>query len=212
MGREMGEDSRGRGYMYTYGWFMLRFDRKEQNSVKQLSFNLKISKFLKFIFKKGIRQWFSMTVISPLRGRIGNAWRHSVYVCFNNGELLCSMSGQRPRLLLNILLCTGCSLPPVKNHSAQYVNRTRLRIPDLVDNTVEQFQGTSPSCTINIHRRTSLSFVQQILSQQFSFLAVTLSTIKIHALTDQFQFTASPQMILWLTLIWAHRCLIFLTL
>ena len=34
--------SRGRGYMYTYGWFMLRFDRKQKNSVKQLSFNKKI--------------------------------------------------------------------------------------------------------------------------------------------------------------------------
>ena len=191
---------------------MLRFDRKQQNSVKQLSFNLKISKFFKFIFKKGIRQWFSMMVISPLRGRIGNAWRCSVYVGFNNGEVLCSMSGQRPRLLLNILLCTRCSLPPVKNHSAQYVNRTSLRIPDLVDNDVEQFQGTSPSCTINIYRRTSLPFVQQILSLQFSFPVVTLSTIKISALTDQFQFTASSQMILWLTLIRAHRCLIFLTL
>ena len=32
--------SKGRGYMYTYGWFRLRFDRK-QNSVKQLSFNKK---------------------------------------------------------------------------------------------------------------------------------------------------------------------------
>ena len=31
--------SRGGGYMCTYGWFMLRFDIKEQNSVKQLSFN-----------------------------------------------------------------------------------------------------------------------------------------------------------------------------
>ena len=30
--------SKGRGYMYTYGWFMLMFDRKQQNSVKQLSF------------------------------------------------------------------------------------------------------------------------------------------------------------------------------
>ena len=39
MGREVG--SKGRGYMYTYGSFMLRFDRK-QNSVKQLSFNKKI--------------------------------------------------------------------------------------------------------------------------------------------------------------------------
>ena len=25
---------KGRGYMYTYGWFRLRFDRKQQNSVK----------------------------------------------------------------------------------------------------------------------------------------------------------------------------------
>ena len=31
--------SKGRWYMYTYGWFMLRFDRKKQNSVKQLVFN-----------------------------------------------------------------------------------------------------------------------------------------------------------------------------
>ena len=31
----------GRGYIYTYGLFMLRFDRKQQNSVKQLFFNEK---------------------------------------------------------------------------------------------------------------------------------------------------------------------------
>ena len=37
----MGGVSRGRGHTYTYGWFMLIFDRKQQNSVKQLSFNLK---------------------------------------------------------------------------------------------------------------------------------------------------------------------------
>ena len=34
--------SKGRGYVYTYGWFMLRFDRKQQNPVKQLSFNKKL--------------------------------------------------------------------------------------------------------------------------------------------------------------------------
>ena len=34
--------SKWRGYMYTYGWFMLRFERKQQNSLKQLSFNKKI--------------------------------------------------------------------------------------------------------------------------------------------------------------------------
>ena len=31
-------------YIYTYGWFMLRFDRKQKNSVKQLSFNKKYIK------------------------------------------------------------------------------------------------------------------------------------------------------------------------
>ena len=36
--------SKGRGYMYNYGGFMLRFDRKQQNSIKQLSFNKKINK------------------------------------------------------------------------------------------------------------------------------------------------------------------------
>ena len=36
--------------MYTYGWFMLRFDKK-QNSVKQLSFSQKIN-LLKIFFKK----------------------------------------------------------------------------------------------------------------------------------------------------------------
>ena len=30
--------------MYTYGWFMSRFNRKQQNSVKQLSFNKKLIK------------------------------------------------------------------------------------------------------------------------------------------------------------------------
>ena len=36
--------SKGRWYMYTYGWFILRFDRKQQNSIKQLSFNKVIIK------------------------------------------------------------------------------------------------------------------------------------------------------------------------
>ena len=34
--------SKGRVYMCTHCWFMLRFDRKQQNSVKQWSFNKKI--------------------------------------------------------------------------------------------------------------------------------------------------------------------------
>ena len=36
--------SKRRGYIYTYGLLMLRFDEKQQNSVKQLFFNLKINK------------------------------------------------------------------------------------------------------------------------------------------------------------------------
>ena len=34
-----GRDFQKVGYMYTHGWFMLRFERKQKNSVKQLSFN-----------------------------------------------------------------------------------------------------------------------------------------------------------------------------
>ena len=35
--------------MYTYGRFMLRFDRKQQNSVKQLYFNKKIEEKKKML-------------------------------------------------------------------------------------------------------------------------------------------------------------------
>ena len=38
--------SKGRGYMYTYGWFILRIDRKQQNSVKQLPATKKLNKFI----------------------------------------------------------------------------------------------------------------------------------------------------------------------
>ena len=40
-GRRWEGGSKERAYMCTYGWFMLRFDIKQQNSVKQLSFNKK---------------------------------------------------------------------------------------------------------------------------------------------------------------------------
>ena len=43
-GEEWKRVSKGRAYLYTYVCFMLRFDRKQQNSVKQLSFNEKIIK------------------------------------------------------------------------------------------------------------------------------------------------------------------------
>ena len=33
--------SKGRGYMYTYGWFMLMFDRKQQHSVSNYPLILK---------------------------------------------------------------------------------------------------------------------------------------------------------------------------
>ena len=31
--------SRGRGHMYTFGWFMLMYGRNQHNIVKQLSFS-----------------------------------------------------------------------------------------------------------------------------------------------------------------------------
>ena len=46
-GRRWEGGSNRREYLYTYGWFILRFDRKQQNSIKQLSFN-------KIIIKKKI--------------------------------------------------------------------------------------------------------------------------------------------------------------
>ena len=36
-----GREGQKGGDIYTYGWFMLRFDRKQENSVKELSFNKK---------------------------------------------------------------------------------------------------------------------------------------------------------------------------
>ena len=39
MGKEMGRRFKREGHMYTYAWFMLRVDRKQQDSVKQSSFN-----------------------------------------------------------------------------------------------------------------------------------------------------------------------------
>ena len=41
--------SNGRGYMYTYGLFMLRFDRKQQNSVRQFSSVQSLSRVQLFV-------------------------------------------------------------------------------------------------------------------------------------------------------------------
>ena len=49
--------SKAGGYMYTYGWVMLRFDRKQQNSVMQLSFNKKETKWP----RNSIPKWNSHT-------------------------------------------------------------------------------------------------------------------------------------------------------
>ena len=42
--------------MYTYGWFMLMFDRNQHSSVKPLSFNLK---------KKTTEPWGPHAVCNP---------------------------------------------------------------------------------------------------------------------------------------------------
>ena len=73
--------SKGRGYMYTYHWIMLRFDRKQQNSVKQLSFNWKIYKFIKKgTGEKKSQQWLHSHQISSLCSSqlhlLIRKWRH----------------------------------------------------------------------------------------------------------------------------------------
>ena len=45
------------------GWFMLRFDRKQKNSVKQLSFNKKIKKIGVFFFFIGVVLLSHMAVL-----------------------------------------------------------------------------------------------------------------------------------------------------
>ena len=87
--------SKGRGHMYTYGWFMLRFDRKQQNSVKQLFFHknkfkkskdnreevlLSESSALK-IWPKQIIEWFSWYVF--LFKTVKQCYKFSVdlYIC-----------------------------------------------------------------------------------------------------------------------------------
>ena len=57
------EGSGRREYMYTYGWFMLRFERKQQNSVKQLPFNIKII----IIFKKRGRYFQNQTYHNSIK-------------------------------------------------------------------------------------------------------------------------------------------------
>ena len=69
-GEGEGKEVQREGYMYTYSWFMLRFDRKQQNSVKQLSFNKKIKRkkkliFLSFIFSL-LLDVFLLEIISGL--------------------------------------------------------------------------------------------------------------------------------------------------
>ena len=50
-GRRWEGVSRGRGHMYIYGWFMLMFGRNQDNSVKQIPFNLKKQKTKKTPYK-----------------------------------------------------------------------------------------------------------------------------------------------------------------
>ena len=56
--------SKWRVYMYTCVWFVLRFDRKQQNSVKQLSFNKKINE--KKYFRKQIPEVSKKQILNLL--------------------------------------------------------------------------------------------------------------------------------------------------
>ena len=63
-----------------YGWFMLRFNRKQQNSVKQLSFNKKIKIHFFKLKKKGIIELMSFLIPSSLLQTIG-AWGQEHGLC-----------------------------------------------------------------------------------------------------------------------------------
>ena len=63
--------------MYTYGWFMLKFDLKQQNSVKQLSFNktkikknerihLSTEKWLPLVYKKRVFAFWKWETVNFL--------------------------------------------------------------------------------------------------------------------------------------------------
>ena len=88
-GRQVQE---GGGHMYTYGWFMLMFGRNENNSVKQLSFNLIVSncdvmdytvhgilqaRILGWVavpFSRGSSQPRDRTQVSHITGRFFTTW------------------------------------------------------------------------------------------------------------------------------------------
>ena len=107
--------SKGRGYMYTYGWFMLRFDRK-QNSVKQLSFNKKIKRkkahFLALFSLSCLMfsYWKSSQVFSGKR-QSGNksfmyiVWLNNAYLSSGTSKHLYGISHQFPfsKSLINTL-------------------------------------------------------------------------------------------------------------
>ena len=69
--------SKGRRYMCTYGWFMLRFDRKQQSSVKQPFFN-KEKKKDKFKKEKILSPLFVIpdSWLQTLASRLLMEWGH----------------------------------------------------------------------------------------------------------------------------------------
>ena len=79
MRQEWKGGSKGRGYMYTYGWFTLRFDRKQQNSVKQIILQLKKnSKMPCYIYTS----WLFQRKISNINKikTVVSCWPWNIYI------------------------------------------------------------------------------------------------------------------------------------
>ena len=90
--------------MYIYGWFMLIFGRKQQNSVKQLSFNLKNN------FKKGLRFTISTLGMFCLFFKTFKFYRVSIVTStfFLLNEWIWTFC---PQCVYIFILCIVCLLP-----------------------------------------------------------------------------------------------------
>ena len=127
--------SKGKGYMYTYGWFTLRFDRKQQHSVNQLSFNRKQIIFFKLLMINFINisfhcvsvQFSSVTQSCRLFGTPWIAARQASLSITNSRSSLKLTSIQSVMPSSHLILCRPLLLlPPIPPSIRVFSNESTL--------------------------------------------------------------------------------------